>query len=398
MKSILGFLLILLIQTAAIAAAASPAAASPAIAQDKINTGCQRCKFTGSLPCPKHNKTAAKIEEEAIFCSIAARCPVCKGTFVVDCPDCKGNDGEASVENAHAEAQRWLEKEANFEKNMGGPTRARVITKHFDLTFEVESLTVGRNVLDQHQLLHLYAQRLETLLADFNEILGTRETDHKCPRFLVMVWKSPVDNREAATRYADSGGSGTGVKLLGSKGVYTMVRDRNLHAQDDDLHRSIVHNVTHLLLADLFDAVWIGNRKGGWLDEGLAHWFEDKYFGQCTNFCYQEQNTLIAFKGGKWRMPVRAMVEINKMPPFAETGSKMSDQLTAAEHALAFSYVDFLLHRDPKLLPKVAYLYQKKKETREALEPYALSVNELEVQWKKWVLDKYTDRTGPGLK
>lgn len=370
------------------------AAAAAAPAQEPAHEGCQRCKFTGKLPCGKHNKTASKTEEDAIFCSIAARCAVCKGTFQIDCPDCKGTGGEADVENMHAEALRWLEKQANFEKNMGGPQRARLITKHFDFTFEIESLTVGRQQLDQHQLLHLYAQRLEELFVLFNETLGTREMDHKCQRYLVMVWKSPVDNKEAATRYADSGGNGTGVKLLGTKGVYTMVRDKNQHAQDDDLHRSIVHNVTHLFLADLFDGVWIGNRKGGWLDEGLAHWFEDKLFGQCTNFCYQEQNTLMSFKGGKWRLPVRGLVESGKMPPFSETGSKMSDQLTAQEHALAFAYVDFLLHRDAKALPKVTNLYQKKKETREAIEPYGLNVLELETQFKKWVLEKYTNKAG----
>lgn len=375
-------------------------AAAPAPAQEggSANGGCQRCKFTGALPCTKHKKDAVKMEEDAIFCSIASHCPACKGTFQIDCPDCKGSDGEANVENLHAEAGRWLEKQAAFEKNMGGPVRPRLITKNFDLTFEVEQLMVGRLQLDNHQLIHLYAKRLEDLLNLFNETLGTRASDHKCQRYLVMVWKSPVDQREAATRYADSGGSGGGVKLLGAKGVYTMVRDRNNHAQDDDLHRSIVHNVTHLFLADLFDGVWIGNRSGGWLDEGLAHWFEDKLFGQCTNFCYQEQNTLMSFKGGKWRMPVRGLIEGGKAPPFAETGSKTSDQLSAPEHALAFAYVDFLINRDAKLLPKVTNLYQKKKPTREAIEPFGMTVNDLDAQFKKWVLEKYTNKEGTGGK
>lgn len=329
------------------------------------------------------------MEEGSIFCSIAARCPQCKGLFKVDCPDCRGNEGESNLETAVAEQARWMEKQAAFEKNMGGPTRARLITKNFDLTFELEGMTVGRQQLDQHQLLHLYSKRLDELRALFDETLVLRDMDHKCPRYLVMIWKSPVDNREAAARYADNGGSGAGVKLLGHKGVYTMVRDKNNQPQDDDLHRSVVHNVSHLFLADLFDGVWIGNRKGGWLDEGLAHWFEDKLFGQCTNFCYQEQNTLMSFKGGKWRMPVRSMVETGRMPPFSETGSKMSDQLTAPEHALSFAYVDFLINRDAKQLQKVVHLYQKKKDTREAMEPYGMSMIDFEAQWKKWVLEKY---------
>ncbi|MFN0205717.1 MAG: hypothetical protein ACKVS6_05330 [Planctomycetota bacterium] len=366
--------------------------AGAAVMQEKVNTGCQRCKFTGTLPCPKHTKAAIKMEAESIFCSIAARCEQCKGLFKIDCKDCKDNDGEASLETQAADAQRWIEKQQVFEKNMGGLARGRVITKRFDMTFEVEHLTIGMRQVEQHELLHLYASRMESLLADFNDVLGTKDFDHKCQRYLVMVWKNFLDNKEAAGRYADSGGAGSGVKLLGHRGVYTTWRDKGTMPQDDDLHRNLVHNVTHLLLADLFDGIWIGNRKAGWLDEGLAHWFEEKYFGICTNFCYQEQNTNFDFKGGKWKQPVRTLAENGKMPPFSETGDKMSDQLTTQEHALAFSYVDFLIARDAKLIPKMVQLYQKKKATREALEPFGLSMLEFEKEWKKWVLATYSKR------
>jgi hypothetical protein len=206
-----------------------------------------------------------------------------------------------------------------------------------------------------------------------------------------MIWRNPLDQRDAAGRYAE-GGSGVGVKLLGARGIFTMLRDRNQTPQDDDLHRCVVHNVTHLFLADLFDAVWLGQRKSGWLDEGLAHWFEDRGFGQCTNFCYQEQNTMVGFKGGKWRQPVRSMVESGKMPSFAETSQKTSDQLTPQEHALAFSYVDFLIARDPKLLPKLVAALQRKKALREAIDIYGLTMLNFESEWKKWVLEKYSKR------
>jgi hypothetical protein len=207
-----------------------------------------------------------------------------------------------------------------------------------------------------------------------------------------MIWRSPLDQRDAASRYT-SGGSGKGVKLLGSPGVYTMVRDRNDHPQDDDLLRTLVHSVAHLLVSDLFDSVWLGNRKAGWVDEGIAHWFEDRACGQCTNFCYQEQNTLQAFKGGKWRQPVRSMVESGKFPGFAETSQKQSDQLTPAEHALVFSYVDFCLARDAKAFPELVKVLQKKKPAREALAAaYKLSMAEFEEEWKKWVLATYVKR------
>lgn len=372
-------------------AAARPGigAAVPAACQD--NSGCQRCTFKGTLPCPKHPKGAAKEEEGVLDCSIAARCATCRGTFRTDCQDCAGSAAELELQAARETKEAFAAGQAEFEKEMGGEPRARVRTAHFDLTFEVEQLTVGRAQLGQHELLHLYAKRLEALYADFNEILGLRPADHRSPPYRVFIWRNPLDQRDAAGRYAQ-GGSGKGVKLLGAKGVFTMVRDRNEHPKDDDLMRTVVHNVTHLLLADLFDAVWLGNRKAGWVDEGLAHWFEDRAYGQCTNFCYQEQNTLVAFKGGKWRAPVRSMVESDKLPGFAETSQKQSDQLTLAEHALAFSYVDFCLARDAKAFPKLVRELQKKKPTRDALAAYGLGMAEFESEWRKWVLSTYVKR------
>jgi hypothetical protein len=59
-------------------------------------------------------------------------------------------------------------------------------------------------------------------------------------------------------------------------------------AGDEGLWRSVVHNTTHLILSNQKLEVWLGNRKYGWIDEGVAHWFEDLVTQKCTNFCYEE--------------------------------------------------------------------------------------------------------------
>ncbi len=376
-----------------VAALLAPApAAAAAAAQAPPAEGCLRCKLTCTLPCSKHRKGAAEMEAESDFCSIAARCPHCVGLFRIDCKDCHGQGEEALLQAVEQQKKR-IEEQLAFEKEMGGEPRARIVTAHFDLVFEVEKLTVDRRELDQHELLHLYSRRMEELYTSFNELMGLREADHRCKRFQVLVWRNPLDHRDASLRYAQSGGAGTGVKLLGHKGVYSMLRDRNVHSQDDDLHRALVHNVTHLLLASLFDGVWIGQHKAAWVDAGLAHWFEDRGFGECTNFCYQETNTNTSFRGGKWRSPVRGMVESGKRPSFAETSQKTSNELTTQEHALSFSYVDFLLARDPKLLPKLVKVLQKKLPTRDALrEAYGLTMAQFESEWSAWVLETYSKR------
>lgn len=352
---------------------------------------CPRCKGEGAIACPKHPKGAAEMESGASFCSIAARCTNCCGTLRVDCPDCHGK--ESDLGGLREDWKARAERQTSFEKEMGGVPRATLQGPRMQLTFEVESLIVGRRELSQHELAHLYLSRMEKLYEEFNRLLGLGSKEHRSKSYSVMVWRIPSDQKEASTRYT-GGTSMSGSKLLGASPAFTMCRDRGKTPQDDDLHRDLVHNVTHLILSDLHDAVWLGRKKAGWVDEGLAHWFEDRGFGQCTNFCYQEQNTNVGFRGAGWRKPVREMVETGKMPPFAETANKMVDELKLEEHALAFSYVDFLLARDPKAFPRlVRILQQKEKATRDALkEAYDLSIFEFEEQWKRWVLENYGER------
>jgi hypothetical protein len=353
---------------------------------------CNRCKDTGAISCKKHPRGAAKQEAGSLFCSIAARCPVCIGGLEIDCGDCH-QAREAEMEARRGELERFAKAQAAFEKEMGGVPRATLITPHLELTFEVESLTVDRVELDQHELLHLYASRIEKLYADFNEILGLKDRDHRCKRYRVMVWRSPLDQKVAALKFTESGGGAGGSKLLGATPAFTMFRDKGTTPQDEDLHRCLAHNVTHLILSDLFDAVWLNTRKAGWLDEGLAYWFEDRGFGKCTNFCFQEQNTRTGFRSGKWRQPVRGMLDNPRRPPFSETASKQTDEMSLEELALSFSYVDFLLARDAKALPTMVRLLQQKKPTREALqEAYGLGMLEFDGEWKKWVLANYLDR------
>lgn len=370
----------------AAAAAAALLAPAPPSAQT-----CGRCKEKGVLPCSKHVKGDEAAEERAIFCSVASRCANCLGAFEVDCPDCHLGE-EKELEEQRNDLEQRIAKQAAFEKEMGGAPRATIRTAHFDLTFEVESMTVGRKPLGQHELLHLYSDRMEKLFTDFCETLQVKPRDFVKPFFRVYVWRSALDQKEASLRYAQNS-SVTGVKLLGAAPVFSVLRDRNLHAQDDDLHRSLVHNVTHLFTSNLYDGIWLGQRKAGWVDEGLAHWFEDRGFGECTNFCYQEQNTMVGFRGGKWRQPVRGMAESGKRPPFPETAAKTNDELTLEEHALAFSYVDYLLARDAAALGPMIRALQKKKPTREALDQsYGISMNGFDELWSKWVLETYAKR------
>jgi hypothetical protein len=156
------------------------------------------------------------------------------------------------------------------------------------------------------------------------------------------------------------------------------------------LHRNLVHCVTHLLMSHQRPANWIGNLKAGWADEGLAHWFENKYFGVCDTYCYQEQNTNTDFKSGKYLVAVRKMVATDKVPSVAVMFERNSDSLLSEEHAVAFSYVDFLLQRDPVKFGSMCADLRQKMPSREALQKhFGLTPLVFEAEWKAWVLKTY---------
>jgi len=124
------------------------------------------------------------------------------------------------------------------------------------------------------------------------------------------------------------------------------------------------------LLSNAAPEAWLGNLGHGWVDEGVAHWFEDKVTGKCTNFCYEEVgiHAGATFKGGRWRVPVRRWVEEGGLVPFATVAALNTDQLRGQHHAQAFAYVDFLLQRyGGKAFVEMVRLLKRRKPTREAL-------------------------------
>ena len=136
--------------------------------------------------------------------------------------------------------------------------------------------------------------------------------------------------------------------------------------------------------------MWIGNLKAGWVEEGLAHVFEERIFGICDNYCYEEQNSNNDFKGGKYKVAMRKMIVEDKAPAVADVIQRNTDQLKLPEHAVAMSLVDYLLQREPGKFDAFGKQLRAKIGVREALAAtFKLTPLELEVAWKAWVLETY---------
>ncbi len=351
---------------------------------------CTKCQNLGAKPCREHARADCQLEDNVLYCSHVAGCEGCGGTGWLDCADCENEACEERLAEKRAGVPALREELAKLDEEMKRPLRVAA-SEHFVLVCEVEGLKVEKRPLSSHQVLHLYVDRLERLFADYLEILGAEESEFK-QRVRVMMWSNPRDHKEGSMRFCGCTGD-TGVKLLGLDPTYSVPVLKQYFKNDETLHRNVVHCTVHLLLSHQRPMNWIGNKKGGWADAGLAHWFEERYWGKCDNFCYQEVDTKGGYKGGKWKPAVRKLVALGKASSLGQLFQQNTTTLTMEQHAICFSLVDHLMAQDPEDLNRVLRRLRGKVPTRDAIkEVYGLTVPALEEQWRQWVLSTYPAR------
>lgn len=351
---------------------------------------CIPCKNEGRLPCAAHPKEEMHLEDGVQMCSLVAGCATCNGTGWLDCADCENPRWVDALATKRAQQAGLKTYTSRFDDEMKRPLR-KIVTPHIMLVWELDELKIDKRTVRHHELMHIYAERLEKLFVDYTTVMGTGARDFK-DRMTVFVWSKEADQMEGSTRFTGQSNQ-RGVKLLGATSAYSVLGTKQNFRDDTALHRNLVHNVTHLILSHQAPSQWLGNIKHGWVDEGLAHWFEERYWGLCDNYCYEEQNSNVDFKGGKWKPVVRRMVAENDLAPMAEVLQKNTDGLSLPMHALAFSYVDYLLATDAAKFNELCKLLRKRVETRDALaKALGTNVLELEQRWKAWVLATYPVR------
>lgn len=384
-------LLLLLCVLASALAFAPDARAAARVAQDKPAGICTKCRNAGRLLCPEHDKNVEEreyLDEDALqFCSVIADCPVCGGTGWILCPQCKPAEMAQKLEQKKALVEKRRIALKYLDDKMKRPLR-KGESEHFVLTWDLDKLKVDKKFVTPHQALHLYLARLEHLYVDYRATLQVKDSEFS-QKSRVMVWYLPADQDTASTVFCDINGHG-GVKLMGVNPTYSLCGNKQHFQSDERLHRNIVHNVVHLLMSAQQPPAWIGNQKYGWADEGLAHWFTDRYWNICDTYCFQEQNTNVDFKSGRFKLAVRKLVSSNEAPAAADVFQQTSDGLTLPMNAVAMSYVDFLIFTDAPKFLQLVKKFKAKVVAREALQQvYGMSLLEFEERWKAWVLGTY---------
>jgi hypothetical protein len=119
------------------------------------------------VPCPEHDKNAVLFEDDVVYCSEIADCKVCGGTGWLDCKEC---DNPKWVDVlARKQSQIGLLGSAlatRYDKEMGRKLR-KCATDHYELVWEIDELKIDKRMVQHHELMHVYARRLERLYTDY---------------------------------------------------------------------------------------------------------------------------------------------------------------------------------------------------------------------------------------
>lgn len=236
----------------------------------------------------------------------------------------------------------WL---ANWKRRLAPARVDRPIglcrTAHFELLFrpgQIEDCPER----DPHRQMHLYARRLEELRARFLVVSALPESELPASRPTVAIVAEAVDCERLAASLLGVEAQGIG-NWSGTRGVLVVRHDAAL-PDDAALHRQVVHGVVHLLLAPLQPAGSSLDESGwGWLEEGLAHWFEaDLGGGVCECLCHLGRvQEPVRYWGGRWRTAARELLEAEELPALRDVAAREVIDLDLAGHVTAFALVDY---------------------------------------------------------
>lgn len=367
-----------------------------ALAQD--GDLCGDCKTTGKIDS-KFQQAKDPLEADCRYCSEFMKSdPVSLGLGWYVCPRCKAPAVQAAAraefDNEFAARKKWLDERAAENDTLLKHEMVHVQTRHFTISWGVPSIKVDRRVLRAHEAAHLYAERAEKLFADLVELHGLNEGSMRLSMIYISIPESPKD--EAILRQHRSNNAGL---VYGNPGLLIDWYNKTLLKKDEEYHQHFVHMLSHLIHFSMLDAShWMVERYG-WMQEGLAHYCELRWFDNPNTWCYREASAQLNWSSKGWEANVKKALLTGEAPVFEEFMTKPSDALDAREHQFSWSYVDYLIWLDPKRLPKlIALMKGPQLPVRECLQQsYGLSIPAFIAGWEEFVRTQYssTPKKGP---
>jgi len=314
----------------------------------------------------------------------------------IQCSICaRWRQKRGQLREGHAEA----EEVAATQRKIGGKRFEVAMSPHYVVVMDHPRLKIttaggGIRVADQHELLHLYAQRCELARMDWSKVFGP---PREMRSLVVLCWSestrrafSEVHWGNANTNLLYGGGGG---KHPGGSGNGFILSGRD----DDNLHFNCRHMVGHLCVSTYCSGDPDEKHLPQWIFRGAAHWLcklhpraKDHVY-----FCSYEGVT-VSGSGSRWddkarkiaargpsRDPVEAMFQ-------AATVKAMDFDM----HVRAWSWFDVFTSEEPEPFVKFIKLLRQATEARVAAkDAWGQAPEYVDDRWRERVLGKRGDVT-----
>lgn len=374
-----------------------------ALAQEVGEPLCGDCHTTGRI-ANKRSASELRIEEGVTYCSIfMERDPETLGMDWMVCPKCRTPSVQESArrefEFEFEKRRKWLDARHQEVGQHAGTEVAYIRTDHFRIAWDIPRMKVGRRTLKLHDVMHLYADRMEELYQKILDLHGITERQTRGALHELFLFESQRTARRVGNHVLEGGmGSAKRKSLIGATSRHVRYYEIDETRTDKLFHQSLAHTVSHHLHNDIDQRKhWLFKRYG-WVYEGLAHYIEIRMFGPPVTSCQQEAAGATHWKGKNWEGNVRKLVAAGNEPPFQDILQKGADALSAKDRLFAWSYIDYLIWLDSTRIPKfIGLMKGPQAPTRDALkQAYGLTVGQFVDGWREFVLTEYATRGKDG--
>jgi hypothetical protein len=378
---------------------------------------CGWCRTTGTLEVDVHKKWSVEHDEgpgwQVVYCSEAIEsdnmaldwepCSRCKTPSLKE----RATNEYAAIEKRNAE---WLTERRRVDTTVrvGKTPIVHVQTTHFLIAWHVPKISVKKKTFRAHEAAHLYARELEALYTRFHEMFGTVDKEFLRSLHHLYIFEKPSQAHLAGPAFTGLQGLPSVKRSGGANHESVIVTwwDKSRFPKHEDMLRHQIHEITHQYTAAFYYMYWFEpgefgltppwlNDKYGWLDAGLAHWFEMDYDDRAETFCFREQDTNARWGTTDWRKNVFKAVSGEDIPSFADMITKPAHALTPREHQFAWAFVDYLMSLDPEgegtlRMGKALKMAKQQFKVRDILkEAWGLSMLSFEDRWEKYVKSEY---------
>lgn len=366
---------------------------------------CKSCGGTKTVKC----KDTVPDTAEFLFCSECTVKKCCNGSGLATCKKCRDEETAKEIAANLEKAAEWA---GRIEKLPASKSVSPVYieTRHFMVCASIGELELKdgkkKKKLTAHQAAHFYADRLEGLYSIFCETFGK---DPKMfgdrPKYYIL------NNQEFGTNLANQlcGSTGPlGNMRLTDKPASVVVYDAATFTEDGQFYLYLMHDTAHMFTGTY---AAMAAQLPAWLDEGIAHFYERKYFDNNVDFCMQHEDLKATIKStgfkaevvkppeaepgdndwkrADWPSAIADALSRNSCKKLSDITALTRDKLPFQGHAVAWSYVDYLMSLGPEKFAQYIQKIKMRSSPDDALKAaYGKTFAEIEPDWQEYAKAK----------